>query len=646
VDDAVAKVKPALVRVLVVSTSYREGREMKFESSGSGVIITPDGYVVTNHHVAGRAMRLKCTLANKEEVDAVLIGRDPLTDIAIIKLSPKEPRTFPVAHFGDSDAVRVGDHVLAMGSPMSLSQSVTLGIVSNTELVMSEWMSRGGGGFTLDGENVGSLVRWLGHDADIYGGNSGGPLVNLDGEIIGINEISIGLAGAIPGNLARDMSLELIELGEIHRSWLGFAVQPRLRSSEMTKGILIGGIIADSPAEEAGFEPGDVLIELAGNAIDVRFREEVPGFNQIVADLPIGETTQAKVLRDGKELTFDVKPIRREEVTPQAQEIKEWGATMRNVSLVAAKKLKRDNQDGALITSIRPGGPIGESKPALTRNDVIVEIGGEPVTNRGDLIEITARILEGEDDPVPTIVAFDRKRERFITVVEIGIKDSSSGGREVSKAWLPLETQVLTGDLAEQLGDEDLTGFRVTQIYEGLSADKAGVKVGDLILAIDGMDLEATEPEDRDELPTLIRQYKIGTEAELSIMRDKKRQKILVELLTSPKPTREMPKYENDTFEFTVRDVTLFDRTREKLKNNQHGVLIQELKSGGWAAVGGLLVGDFLLEIDGQATPDVETAETILKKLTKDQPDVVVLHVLRGIHTLFLELEPRWKNVN
>ena len=158
VEAAVAKVKPALVRISVVSTAYREGRELKFQSSGSGAIITPEGHVVTNHHVAGNAALLRCTLSNREEVDAILIGQDPLSDIAIIQLKPETPQSFPVAHFGDSSQMSVGDHVLAMGSPLALSQSVTLGILSNAELVFPEnrW-----GTFTLDGEDVGSLVRWL-----------------------------------------------------------------------------------------------------------------------------------------------------------------------------------------------------------------------------------------------------------------------------------------------------------------------------------------------------------------------------------------------------------------------------------------------------------------------------------------------------
>ena len=644
VDAAVAKVKPALVRISVVSTSFSDGREWKFEASGSGAIISPDGYVITNHHVAGEATRLRCTLADKEELEAKLVGKDPLTDIAVIKLLPKKPRTFPVAHFGDSSAVRVGDRVLAMGSPMALSQSVTLGIVSNTELVLPEWMNRFGG-LTEAGEDVGSLVRWIGHDADIYGGNSGGPLVDLDGKIVGINEISIGLGGAIPGNLAKEIADKLIKDGKVDRAWFGFDIQPRLKSDKDTRGILIGGIISGSPAEKAGFQPGDLLVKMAGHDINVRFPEEVPGFNQMLVDLPIGKAAQAVVLRKGKEKTLEVTPVERQEVAPPEHEIKEWGATMRNISLMVSKELKRDNTNGVLITSVRPGGPMDDAKPKIQNKDVIVAINDKPVKNLADFEAMTKQIWDGEGDPVPTLVAFDRAQEHYVTVVKVGIKELENPGKEVSKAWLPVESQVLTRDIAEEIGQEDLTGFRVTYVYKGTTADKAGLKVGDILLAVDGMHLEATEPEDYEELPTLIRQYKIGTDVDLAVLRQGKRQHITVKLAQSPKASREMAKYENEDFEFTVRDITFFDKAKEKLHQATQGVLVEEVKPGGWAALGDLSVGDLIQEVNGKPTPNVAATKDLMDGIESKKPDAVVIRVLRGIHTVFLELEPKWSDL-
>lgn len=167
IDRAIAAVYPSLVRISVVAIEHDEGREIKVEGSGSGTIITPDGYVVTNHHVAGRTRRIVCTLPNREEVPADLVGTDPLSDIAVLKLRPATPRTFPAAAFGRSSALTRGEPVLAMGSPLSVSQSVTLGVISNTELIMPRMFQTG---VAIDGENVGTIVRWLGHDAAIFPG--------------------------------------------------------------------------------------------------------------------------------------------------------------------------------------------------------------------------------------------------------------------------------------------------------------------------------------------------------------------------------------------------------------------------------------------------------------------------------------------
>ncbi len=149
---------------------------------------------------------------------------------------------------------------MALGSPLALSQSVTMGIVSNTEMIMPGlfWPFNR---MTLEGEDVGSIVRWIGHDAAIFGGNSGGPLVNMSGEIVGVNEISMGLAGAIPSDLAQEVATALMRDGRVHRSWIGLDVQPLLKSSIVQHGALVGGTVEGSPAAAAGFAAGDVLVE-------------------------------------------------------------------------------------------------------------------------------------------------------------------------------------------------------------------------------------------------------------------------------------------------------------------------------------------------------------------------------------------------
>ena len=246
VQKIVEQVKPSLVRIQVVTGESSGGRETKAEAFGSGAIISASGYVVTNHHVAGNARWISCTLSDKRQIEAKLIGTDALADIAVIQLDPAFG-PYPIASWGDSSTLRVGDPVLAMGSPLALSQSVTSGIISNTELVMPGVYSS----FVLDGEDVGSIVRWIGHDAAIHPGNSGGPLVNLRGEIVGINEIELGLSGAIPADLAREVATQLIEKGKVLRAYTGIELQPRLQQDTRTTGVLVSGVLAASPAARA-----------------------------------------------------------------------------------------------------------------------------------------------------------------------------------------------------------------------------------------------------------------------------------------------------------------------------------------------------------------------------------------------------------
>ena len=638
---AVDKVNPALVRIQVVEAYYREGREMKYEASGSGVVITPEGHVITNHHVAGHAKQLKCVFADKSEYEAELVGTDPLTDIAVILLKGEEGTRFPTVSWGDSALVQKADHVLAMGSPLALSQSVTLGIISNTEMIMPEWMSQYGG-LTMDGEDVGALVRWIAHDAQIFGGNSGGPLVNLNGEIIGINEISMGLSGAIPSNLAKSVANELMATGKVRRAWVGLEVQPRLKSSEDQTGALISGAIADSPASKADIKSGDMLLSIAGTPVNIQFPVQLPDLNLLVCSLPIGEPVPFVIKRGEETLTVEVTPIEREPYEPKQFEQLQWGITIRDISFMMAREMKRENTDGVLVTSVRSGGPSGDARPPLSEKDIIVAVGSIPVKNVREFLEATDTLIKDAKEPVPVLTTFERKTDRLVTVVKVGIRELSDPGLEVKKAWLPVEYQVVTRDIAELLGDADLTGFRVTHVYKKSSAEEAGILVGDLILAVDDEVMTASSPEHYEELSAYIRQYPINETISLKVKRGDKELVQEVKLAQAPKLAREMKKYQDEVFEFTVRDITFFDRASERWDEKQEGVLVEQVKPGGWAALGRLSVGDLIVAIDETVINQVSDVREKMNVMNAEKITSVVFKVKRGIRTLYLELEPKW----
>ena len=637
------QVRPSLVRLRVVSTDYYDGREVKSQSVGSGVIITEDGYLITNHHVAGWATRIFCTLWNLEEVEGELVGTDALTDIAVVKLKPDRPMRFVPARLGDSSRLSVGDPVLAMGSPMALSQSVTLGIVSNTNMIMPRFMGPSAQ-LRLDGENVGSLVKWIGHDAPIFGGNSGGPLVNLRGEVVGINEIRFGLSGAIPINLARRVAEALIAEGRVRRSWLGLDVQPRFKGSDRGRGILISGVLPGSPAARAGLQPGDLLVSLNGTAVDVRFDEQMPEFMRLATALPIGQPVPCVVEREGREIQVTLVPVERGDFLARPREVRPWGMTARNLTPLSALEMKRPDTNGVVVTSVRAGGPAGEARPPLAGGDVLVAVNEQPVRSLADLEQITHELTRGKNDPVPVLATFERADKRLMTVVRIGTREFEDPGREVTKAWLPVELQVITRPLARGLGQPDLRGFYITRVYPRTSAERAGLQVGDLIVALDGEPLTATSVEHADELPARIRQYDIGATVTLTVRRNGKTLQIPVELAPSPRLPREMKTYRNEAFEFTARDLSFFDRAEEQWPEDLQGARVTEVRQGGWADLGMLLAGDVILEVDGQPVTDVDSLRRLMDRVAAEQKSPVIFKVLRGIHTRYLELEPRWND--
>jgi len=428
----------------------------------------------------------------------------------------------------------------------------------------------------------------------------------------------------------------------VRRAWLGLEIQAELKSARVKKGVLITGTYEDSPARKAGFESGDLLVELAGTPVSVRFSEQMPRFNRLVADLPIGHEVRAVVLRKGKRNTLTVIPEEREQVRHRTREIKEWGITVRNLSFVAAKEMKRRTKDGVLVTSVRPGGPCGTAKPNLQSRDVIVEAGGTPIRNVEDLRALTETVLKGKKTPVPVLTVFERKKMQYLTAVKVGLKEIRDPGLEVKKAWIPISTQVLTRSLAKQLGIPRRKGVRITQIYPHKSMEGSDLKVGDIITAVDGFPLEVSDLEDFEVFPTLIRQYKVGTTVELGVLRQGRDLKVPIKLVRAPKLAREMKRYEDKNFEFTARDVAFLDKATEGWAEDQKGALVSEIVPGGWAALGNLGVGDLILEINGNPVKNIASLRKEMKELAEEKPTAVVFLVLRGIHRIYSEVETKW----
>jgi len=638
VARAIARVYPSLVQIHVLSTYSEGGREKKAGATGSGVIISAEGHVITNHHVVGRATSIRVILPTREELEATLVGTDPLSDIAVVKLDvsrrPKGSAPLPTAAFGHSEAVRVGDTVLAMGCPLALSQAVTRGIVANVDLRIPRPIE-------IEGENVGSVVKWIGHDAQIFPGNSGGPLVNLDGEIIGINELVMGLGAAIPADLASAVAQQLIAKGKVERAWTGMTLQPLLKDAPASMtGVLVSGVLPGTPADKAGVQPGDRLVSVEGRPVTVRFETQLPAFTNELLQRTPGKPLAVQLVRGTKQLELKLSPLERDAARGRETELKEWGMTSRRLTRVEAIELQRPDTRGVLVGTLRPGGPADKAVPALRREDVIVSVAGKPVDSPEALAKATADIVRAAKAPVPTIVGFERGAEKQLTVVEVGIRPPQEPPQEARRGWLPVSTQVLSPKLATALGYKGRKGARVTQILP--DGDGSGLRVGDVVTKVDDALVEASEPQDADVFDALLRAYKPGSKALLAVLRDGKPIELPVTLKEAPRLENELRVYEDVTLEFHARDISYLDRVKRRWPKETTGALVSQVDAGGWASVGGLRTDDLVLAVDGKTVREVKELEQLLRAMKEKKPGEVVFFVRRGVQTLFVEVQPTW----
>jgi serine protease Do len=413
------QIKPAVVNIDVVEKSKRASVQLpegfpqipgfgqqprRQRGTGSGVIISADGYILTNNHVAGDAEQINVKLADGREFKARVVGKDSETDLAVVKI---DAPNLSFARLGDSDRLEQGEWVIALGSPFGLSQTMTAGIVSAT----GRDLGRVGGQFT----------NFIQTDASINPGNSGGPLINMRGEVVGINTLifsqtgtSSGIGFAIPSNLATKIYAQLIKNGKVTRGYLGVSLQPISPSIAKSVGYngTDGALVADlprnySPAGNAGLRSGDVIVEFDGKRVT-----SPKQLTEMVADTPVGKATELKYVRDGRAETATIKlgerpPRDDEEVQPERgspeEEGVKLGISISNLTAEMAREMKLRVPTGVVVQNVQPDGPAAEA--GIQAGDVIHRINRTPVTNRQDYIramsslrgdkEITLQISRG-----------------------------------------------------------------------------------------------------------------------------------------------------------------------------------------------------------------------------------------------------------
>jgi serine protease Do len=371
-------------------------RELK--GLGTGMIIDPQGHILTNYHVAGGATKIEVLLSNGQRYPAKLVGADPKTDLAVIHISAKEH--LPHVTFGDSDKVEVGEWVVAIGHPRGLDQTVTQGIIS----------AKHRRGIT----DPSSYQDFLQTDTAINPGNSGGPLLNLQGEVIGVNAVIMsesggfeGIGFAIPGNMALHIAKTLIAHGKVERGWLGVTVQdltPELAKTahvETLKGALVADVVRGGPAEKAGLKKDDVITTYRG--------KEVPDSSALrneVAATPIGQEAKLTILRNGKKEEFAIRIGSLETATKvMASSIKEkLGAEVRLVTSKEAEKYGLDPKQGVAIIWLDSKGPL--KRAGFEVGDIILGVENQEVNSLETFVNLVSSLKPNQQI---TLLALDHR---------------------------------------------------------------------------------------------------------------------------------------------------------------------------------------------------------------------------------------------
>lgn len=641
VERAASLVYPSLVNISAVARDFSEGRAMRFPSAGSGVIVSEQGHVLTNYHVAGNTTRLRCTLTDGSVHEADVIAHDPLTDLSVLRLrvDPALRRDpLPAARLAVEATVRVGDPVLALGNPFALSSSVTLGIVSNPRRVFTDFSGSELSEIELDdGESTGWFTQWIQHDALILPGNSGGPLINLEGQVIGINELGGGGIGfAIPARVAADVLRRALSEGGLARSYLGFSALPVAKLGR-SEGALIASVLPESPAAIAGLRAGDFLLALGGQPVAARFFEQVPELYQRIAEMPVGSEVALGVERQGDRLELMAVTTAMERSRGDEREFRGLGITAEQLTGPSALARNLSVRSGVVVTGLRPGQAAATAKPPVQAGDLILEADGQPISD----LDALSRLLEGSEAGA-RLFKLRRRDEELLSVVRLPGKRPGRWGGELPKAWLGVQTQVLTPELARAIGGDGRTGFRVTQVYPWTEAAKAGVAVGDLILGVDDLRFDASRVQDSDDLRRAIEERAIRERIALHLLRGGAEQTLAVLLEPRPTASDETRRSRQEEFEFTVRELTFLDRVERHWPRDASGVLVIEVTSGGWAHMAGLRLDDLIVSLDGEAIPDVAAFERRLESIVAARPPLVRVFVRRGQRTHFVFLEPEW----
>lgn len=392
-------IKPSVVHIEVV----KKTGQIRYKSLASGLIVDREGFILTNEHVVDDAKSITVTLPSKIEYPAEIIGIDKQTDLALIKIKTEEELS--VAKLGNSDEVQVGEWVIAVGNPYGFDRTVSFGIVSGKGRVLPN--------LPIENQLINDFIQT---DAAVDPGSSGGPLVNLRGEVIGINSIGFGRGQGftIPINIANEVKNKLLSSGTIQRGWIGIAIQPlnrdyaRFFGNPQLEGVLISDIISDSPAEKAGLLPGDIVVEYNGEKISAEKEEDLNKFQVLVSQSEVGKPARLKIVRESIDTSITVRISEQPKVKADEFET-ELGFTVKEITDVIYRQYMLEDKKGVLVSFVEVGGVA--STALLEAGDVIKKVEELEIKNLDDF----KKSLDQVKDRKQILLTVKRgKNKRFI----------------------------------------------------------------------------------------------------------------------------------------------------------------------------------------------------------------------------------------
>lgn len=419
-DEGFQNLLDSVVKIDVWEKTQKDGSNKVIRGVGSGVIMSADGVVLTNSHVVNiYSEKIMVTLSNLERVEAKFVGWDHWTDLAIIRLDTDEIESrglkFSHAQFGNSEDLKSGEVVYAVGTPFGFARTVTRGIISNTSRFFEGTL------LNESGYETGNFNTWIQTDAAINPGNSGGPLVLPNGKVVGINTrgmvLSNNLGFSVPSKVAKYVTAKLIENSKVNRSYIGVHLAPlqdmeQFFELDSNQGVLVKNVDVLSPAANAGLMPGDIVMKINGKKIDGRFPEQLPDIMNSIAVLEIGSSVDIEILRSGKTQNLSAKTEGLESRVGTEFTLEKWGVGIREITKPFARENKLNTDSKLMIIGQRSGFPFALSD--LRNGDIISSINRKKINSTDELKEAYENWLK---EPKKLLIEVIRKHDIHFVVV-------------------------------------------------------------------------------------------------------------------------------------------------------------------------------------------------------------------------------------